>query len=322
MEKTFNFGEDSLKLNKTILCGIVNVTPDSFSDGGRWHSTEKAIEHGLELVEQGAEILDIGGESTRPGSDPVPSEEEFERIKEVIIGLKEKTDVPISVDTWKADVAKWALEAGADIINDITGLFGDPDMAKVVGKKRAGLIIMHNPTLYRPDHPSSKIFPVFGEGQNAFTKEEQMMMNSTEIETSMMMFFDKSLKKAKSAGILKNQIMLDPGIGFGLTRRENFVLCNSFPLLKKEGYFSFVGVSRKRFIASLLEENGYNLKGEEEMNHELKDLGGAVLTALATYEGVDVLRVHDVEKHRISQIIANAVRLAEEDEDLDLPEYK
>lgn len=322
MEKTFNFGEDSLKLNKTILCGIVNVTPDSFSDGGRWHSTEKAIEHGLELVEQGAEILDIGGESTRPGSDPVPSEEEFERIKEVIIGLKEKTDVPISVDTWKADVAKWALEAGADIINDITGLFGDPDMAKVVGKKRAGLIIMHNPTLYRPDHPSSKIFPVFGEGQNAFTKEEQMMMNSTEIETSMMMFFDKSLKKAKSAGILKNQIMLDPGIGFGLTRRENFVLCNSFPLLKKEGYFSFVGVSRKRFIASLLEENGYNLKGEEETNHELKDLGGAVLTALATYEGVDVLRVHDVEKHRISQIIANAVRLAEEDEDLDLPEYK
>lgn len=322
MEKTFNFGEDSLKLNKTILCGIVNVTPDSFSDGGRWHSTEKAIEHGLELVEQGAEILDIGGESTRPGSDPVPSEEEFERIKEVIIGLKEKTDVPISVDTWKADVAKWALEAGADIINDITGLFGDPDMAKVVGKKRAGLIIMHNPTLYRPDHPSSKIFPVFGEGQNAFTKEEQMMMNSTEIETSMMIFFDKSLKKAKSAGILKNQIMLDPGIGFGLTRRENFVLCNSFPLLKKEGYFSFVGVSRKRFIASLLEENGYNLKGEEETTHELKDLGGAVLTALATYEGVDVLRVHDVEKHRISQIIANAVRLAEEDEDLDLPEYK
>lgn len=322
MNRKFRYRGKTLNIKETMLCGIVNVTPDSFSDGGRWNSTDKAIEQGLKLIEEGAEMLDIGGESTRPGSDPVAAEEEFRRIEDVIIGLKKETDIPLSIDTWKASVAEWALDVGADIINDITGLFGDPKMPEIVAKKDAGVIIMHNPTLYRPDHPSSKIFPIFGKGQSAFTKEEQAMMNFTSIETSMMMFFDKSLRMAKNAGIDKEQIMLDPGIGFGLTRRENLILCNHFSKLKEDGYLAFVGVSRKRFIASLLDENGYELTGEEEETHELKDQGGAVLTALAAKEGIEVLRVHDVKRHRISQIIGSAVNLAEEGEDIDLPQYK
>lgn len=317
--RKFKYLNKVLDTSKTIICGIVNVTPDSFSDGGKWYSLENAVKRGVQLVEEGAGMLDIGGESTRPGSNPVSWEEELERISLVIRKLKEKVDVPISIDTWKSQVAKGAMEAGADIINDITGLRGDSKMAEIVAQTKAGLILMNNPVVYRPDHPSSVIFPVFGEGQ--MNKEELAAYQGKTIEEQMMQFFYDSIEIAKRAGIEKEYIMLDPGIGFGLTRKENLQLLNRMDLLHKDGYTAFVGVSRKRFINNLLGEAGYDMEGEEAKTHILKDEGSAALTVLAASKGIEVLRVHNVRASKPAQIVADAVRLAALDTGGDLSAY-
>lgn len=144
---------------ETILCGIINVTPDSFSDGGKFFGVDKAVKRAMELIESGARMIDVGGESTRPGSTYVEVEEEISRVIPVIKKLKEMTDVPISIDTWKADVAEAAIEAGVDFVNDITGFMGDPKMAEVVGKSDVGAIVMFNPKIARPKHKSSANFP-------------------------------------------------------------------------------------------------------------------------------------------------------------------
>ena len=147
---------------KTGLCGILNVTPDSFSDGGKYNTVEFALEQARYLIQEGAQMLDIGGESTRPGSHYIEIEEEIERVVPVIEAIRKQSDVLISVDTWKAPVAKAALAAGADIVNDITGFLGDEGMAQVVAESSAGAILMFNPVMARPHHASSLIFPKFG----------------------------------------------------------------------------------------------------------------------------------------------------------------
>jgi len=304
----------------TILCGIVNVTPDSFSDGGKWFGKEEAVKHALELVEQGAGMLDIGGESTRPGSTYVEIQEEIDRIVPVIKEIKKQTDVPVSVDTWKAEVAKAAIEAGADIINDITGLIGDPEMAKVLGNSEAGLILMFNPVIARPDHKSAKNFPSFG-GDGVFTQEEIETMNAMKIEDAMVYYFNKALSLATEAGIPKDRIQLDPGIGFGLTKKENLSLIKNMDLIHRKGYQIFLGVSRKRFIVNMLSDAGFNMEKESEAGLNNRDIGSAVLTAIAARQGVEVVRVHVIPEHKLAATIADSVRLADDMENTSFDGY-
>ena len=204
----------------TLLCGILNVTPDSFSDGGKYTSVDAALQQARKLIQEGARVLDIGGESTRPGSHYVEIQEEIDRVVPVIKAIRKESDVLISVDTWKSQVAAAALEAGADIVNDITGFLGDPKMAAVVAEHEASAVLMFNPVIARPHHPSSTIFPTFG-FEPAFTEAELQTMAQEPIQDVMWTFFDRSLAFAKEAGVQMDRIMLDPGIGFGLTKREN-----------------------------------------------------------------------------------------------------
>lgn len=323
MEKiVFRCGEKEIVSgDKTVLCGIINVTPDSFSDGGKYYGTAPAVKRGEELIAQGAGMLDIGGESTRPGSSYVEVEEEIERVVPVIRELKKITNVPLSIDTWKSEVAKAAIEAGADIVNDITGLLGDKNMAKMVGESGAGLILMFNPVIARPDHESSKIFPKFGE-ENVFSEQELKQYSDMEITSLMQHYFDKSLKLAKEQGIGQERIMLDPGIGFGLTKRENLILINEIKKIKEMGYCTFLGVSRKRFISNILEENGFEVDPKTKKGEENRDVASAMLTAIAALQGVEVVRVHTIPKHLMAREVADSVRLAAKMEDIHFKAYK
>ncbi|WP_029410830.1 dihydropteroate synthase [Treponema pedis] len=305
---------------ETILCGILNVTPDSFSDGGKYFSKETAVSHAKKLIKDGAAILDIGGESTRPGSTPVSAEDEIARVVPVIKAIKKEADIIISVDTWKSEVARASLEAGADIINDITGFAGDKKMPEVIGASDAGVILMFNPVIARPDNEGSKIFPVFGKNE-IFTAEDLEALNKLPIEKMMAAYFQKILTVAENNHIPKERIMLDPGIGFGLTKRENLKLISCIEDIHKMGCFSFLGVSRKRFIVNILQENGVDADIKTPEGLENIDYGSAFLTAAASYIGVNVLRVHNVRKHLQAKIIGDAIRLADNSEDIHFKVY-
>lgn len=321
-KKIFKFKNKTLETGgETILCGIVNVTPDSFSDGGKFFGVDRAVKRAMELIDEGAGMIDIGGESTRPGSTYVEIEEEINRVVPVIKKLKEMTDVPLSIDTWKSEVAKKAIEAGVDVVNDITGFLGDPKMAEVVGKSDVGAIIMFNPVIARPDHVSSKKFPTFGTGF-AFTDEELESFKDMEIVNLMKKYFEKSIELCKENGIEKERIMLDPGIGFGLTKRENLKLVDKIDVIDEMGYFTFLGVSRKRFIVNLLSENKIEISSENEIGFENRDEASAALTTIGAYKGVEVLRVHTMKHHRLAKIVADAVRLNEDMKDINFDAYK
>lgn len=310
------------KQDKTSICGIINVTPDSFSDGGKYFSVEHALEQARRLVSEGATMLDIGGESTRPGrSSYVEIEEEIQRVVPVIQAIRQESDVLISVDTWKSQVAEAALQAGANIVNDITGLMGDDVMAKVVAKAGAQVVIMFNPVMARPQHPSSLIFPHFGFGET-FTKEDLADFEQLSVEELMTAFFDRALARAKEAGIAKENIMLDPGIGFGLTKKENLILLRDLDKLHEMGYPIFLGVSRKRFVINILEENGFEVNPETVEGFRNRDTASAHVTSIAARQGVEVVRVHDVASHKMAVEIASAIRLADDAENLNLKQYK
>ena len=308
-------------LTKTAICGIINVTPDSFSDGGQFFAVEEALKQARKLIAEGATILDIGGESTRPGSSYVEIEEEIQRVVPVIQAIRQESDVLISVDTWKSQVAEAALKAGAHIVNDITGLMGDEKMAEVVAKAGAQVVIMFNPVMARPQHPSSLIFPHFGFGET-FTKEDLADFEQLPVEELMIAFFDRALARAEKAGISKGNIMLDPGIGFGLTKKENLILLRDLGKLHKMGYPIFLGVSRKRFVINILEENGFEVNPDTEAGFRNRDIASAHVTSIAARQGVEVVRVHDVASHKMAVEIASAIRLADHAENLDLKQYK
>ena len=308
-------------LTKTAICGIINVTPDSFSDGGQFFAIEEALKQARKLIAEGATILDIGGESTRPGSSYVEIEEEIQRVVPVIKAIRQESDVLISVDTWKSQVAEAALKAGAHIVNDITGLLGDEKMAEVVAKAGAQVVIMFNPVMARPQHPSSLIFPHFGFGET-FTKEDLAEFEQLSVEELMSAFLDRALARAKEAGIAKENIMLDPGIGFGLTKKENLILLRDLDKLHGMGYPIFLGVSRKRFVINILEENGFEVNPDTEVGFRNRDIASAHVTSIAARQGVEVVRVHDVASHKMAVEIASAVRLADDAENLDLKQYK
>lgn len=308
---------------KTAICGIINVTPDSFSDGGQFFTLEQALQQARKLIAEGASMLDIGGESTRPGSSyvEIEIEEEIQRVVPVIKAIRKESDVLISIDTWKSQVAEAALAAGANLVNDITGLMGDEKMAHVVANAGAKVVIMFNPVMARPQHPSSLIFPHFGFGQ-AFTEEELADFETLPIEELMETFFERALARANQAGIAQENILLDPGIGFGLTKKENLLLLRDLDKLHQKGYPIFLGVSRKRFVINILEENGFEVNPETELGFRNRDTASAHVTSIAARQGVEVVRVHDVASHRMAVEIASAIRLADEAENLDLKQYK
>ena len=308
---------------KTAICGIINVTPDSFSDGGQFFAIEEALKQARKLIAEGATILDIGGESTRPGSSYgyVEIEEEIQRVVPVIKAIRQESDVLISVDTWKSQVAEAALKAGAHIVNDITGLMGDEKMAEVVAKAGAQVVIMFNPVMARTQHPSSLIFPHFGFGE-PFTKEDLEEFEQLSVEELMTVFFDRALARAEKAGISKEKIMLDSGIGFGLTKKENLILLRDLDKLHEMGYPIFLGVSRKRFVINILEENGFEVNPETEAGFRNRDTASAHVTSIAARQGVEVVRVHDVASHKMAVEIASAIRLADDAENLNLKQYK
>ena len=306
---------------KTAICGIINVTPDSFSDGGQFFAVDQALQQARKLIAEGASMLDIGGESTRPGSSYVEIEEEIQRVVPVIKAIRKESGVLISVDTWKSQVAEAALAVGANLVNDITGLMGDEKMADVVAKAGAKVVIMFNPVMARPQHPSSLIFPHFGFGQ-AFTEEELADFEKMPIENLMEAFFERALVRANQAGIARENILLDPGIGFGLTKKENLLLLRDLDKLHQQGYPIFLGVSRKRFVINILEENGFEVNPETEVGFHNRDTASAHVTSIAARQGVEVVRVHDVASHKMAIEIASAIRLAEDAENLDLKQYK
>ena len=269
---------------RTGLCGIINATPDSFSDGGRYNTVETALAQARKLIAEGAHMLDIGGESTRPGSHFVAIQEEIERVVPVIEAIRRESDILISVDTWKSEVAAAALAAGADIINDITGLLGDEKMAETAAEYGAPVIV-----------PIAEL---------------------------MWKCFEKSLKVAENAGLSRDNIMLDPGIGFGLTKRENLLILQELGSLHQAGFPIFLGVSRKRFLVSILEENGFEVNPNTQEGFENRDTASAHLTSLAASRGVEVVRVHEVAKHRMAAAVGDAIRLAQQTEDLNLGQYK
>ena len=306
----------------TLLCGILNVTPDSFSDGGKYTSVDAALQQARKLIQEGAQILDIGGESTRPGSHHyVEIQEEIDRVVPVIEAIRKESDVLISVDTWKSQVAAAALEAGADIVNDITGFLGDSKMATVVAEHEASAILMFNPVMARPHHPSSTIFPSFG-FEPVFSEQELQQMAQEPIQDLMWTFFDRSLAVAKAAGVQTDRIMLDPGIGFGLTKRENLLLLQELGTIHQKGYPIFLGVSRKRFVVNIIEEAGFETDPATETGFWNRDLASSHLTSIAASQGVEVVRVHDIPLHKMAASLGQAIFQAQEAADTNLKQYK
>lgn len=306
---------------RTLLCGILNVTPDSFSDGGRYQTVERALEQARKLIAEGARMLDIGGESTRPGSHFVEIQEEIQRVVPVIEAIRAESDILISVDTWKSEVARAAIEAGADLVNDITGLLGDSQMARVIAEARAGAILMFNPVMARPHHPSSVIFPTFG-FEPAFSSEELERFDQLSILECMWTFFAKSLQKAEAAGLSQDQLFLDPGIGFGLTKRENLQLLQDLKTIHAKGYPIFLGVSRKRFVVNILEEEGFETDPETKEGFYNRDLASSHLTSMAASQGVEIVRVHDIPLHKMAVAIGSAIYQADQAPDLHLKQYR
>ncbi len=222
---------------RTLILGVLNVTPDSFSDGGLYLDPVRAIQQGVELVRQGADWIDMGGESTRPGSHPITAEEELQRVLPVIRGLRRKLpSVPISIDTTKAEVAEQALRAGAGIVNDVSGLRFDPRLAEVVRRYRALLILMH--LRGRPETMQQKPF-------------------ARNIWRSLRSGFETSIRRALTAGVHQSKIILDPGLGFGKSRRQNYEILAGLERLQAYHLPILVGSSRKSFVQAVVAGQGF-----------------------------------------------------------------
>lgn len=258
-----------------LVMGILNVTPDSFFDGGKHHTMEGALDHALRMIEEGADIIDIGGESTRPYADPVPEEEELRRIVPVIEALRASSDILISVDTYKAGVADAALCAGADIINDISGLTYDDAMAQVVARNDAWVVIMH----------------IKGTPRNM-----QVDPHYDDVVAEISEFLRLQMDHAVRAGVDPEKIIIDPGIGFGKRVEDNLRILKMLGEFKKLGRPVLIGTSMKSFIGKAA-----GLPIEERVEGTLASL------AVALMNGADILRVHDVKKAKKVLMTVKAV---------------
>ncbi|MGI8656965.1 MAG: dihydropteroate synthase [Pyrinomonadaceae bacterium] len=266
---------------RTLLMGILNVTPDSFSDGGQFFAIEKALRRAEEMIEEGADILDIGGESTRPGASVVEAEEEIRRVVRVIEHLVKLTKIPVSIDTTKAAVARAALDAGAEIVNDVSGLRFDPQLADIVAEKNAGLVLMHSRGTMETMHslaPVANILP--------------------EVARSL----HESLAEALRRGVAREQIAIDPGIGFGKSFEQNLELIARLDELVKEfeSYPMLVGTSRKSFVGRILD----NAPASERVYGTMATVAAAVLA------GANIIRVHEVRAARDTIRVCDCLRRA------------
>ncbi len=265
-----------------LVMGIVNATPDSFSDGGRFLLPVNALEHALGLEAEGADIIDIGGESTRPGSLPVEADEELVRVIPVVeafVRHRRRPSTLLSVDTSKARVAEAALKAGTDIVNDVTGLRGDPDMLRVLAGTRCGIVLMH----MRGEPRTMQQAPVYHD-----------------IVGEVRQFFEERLATCLEAGIAPERLCFDPGIGFGKTLEHNLALLRALGSLRVADRPILLGVSRKSFIGAVL--------GDPSM--EAREWPTVALTAYARQHGVDIVRVHDVRPNREALRMTEAILAA------------
>lgn len=268
--------ERLIPLDSTLLMGVLNVTPDSFSDGGRYLDPGVAVAHACAMVEAGADLIDIGAESSRPGSDPVDEEEEIGRLMPVVTEVCRRTSVPVSVDTTKARVARLALDAGACIVNDISALRFDPRMGNVIGETGAGLVLMH---------------------MKGTPKTMQRAPSYSDVIEEVRQFFVERMQAARLAGIAPERVLLDPGIGFGKNLEHNLTLLARLEELASLGRPILVGVSRKAFIEQVLRRS----VGERLM-------GTAAAAAVAVLHGASVVRVHDVGEIRDGVKMVDAIR--------------
>ena len=252
-KKTYDLSE------RTHIMGILNVTPDSFSDGGSYITIESAVNQAIEMERLGADIIDIGGESTRPDHDPVSLEEEIARVVPVINAVKENVTIPISIDTYKAETAKQAIEAGADIINDVWGAKKEPQIAKVAAQKSVPIILMHN----------------------------RANMEYHSLIHDMKRDLQESIDIARNAGVSDENIILDPGIGFAKTAEDNLVVMNNLEQFNDMGYPILLATSRKRFIGGVL-----------DLPPEERDNGTGATTCLGIVKGAQIVRVHNVKVNK------------------------
>lgn len=263
--KNFNFDSEA------YIMGILNITPDSFSDGGEYFNVQKALERAFVIKAEGAGIIDIGGESTKPGATYVDAEEEFRRLSEPIKLLKKQVDLPVSVDTYKGIVAEKVIELGADMINDVMGLQGDKRLGEAVAHYQVPVCVMMN---------------------------RRIMETTGDILADLDQFLTISLNKAKEFGIHEDKIILDPGIGFGITSVESFRLIHNLDKLKKYGMPILLGASRKRIIWETLK-----VKPKEGL------AGTLSTTAIGIFNGADIIRVHDVKENVDCAKIAKEIYL-------------
>ena len=246
--------------DRILLMGILNVTPDSFSDGGNFYTPENALLRAKELVEDGADLLDIGAESTRPGSEMISADEELSRLIPALKIIRDAVDLPISIDTYKSKTAREALKFGADIINDVWGLLYDPGMAEGVAEYKAGVVIMANYT------------------------NEKIFRREGSIVDDCLRYFEKSAAVAEKAGIAKDTILFDPGIGFGTDTKEALELLAAIPMIQEKGYPLLIGPSRKRFVGEIL--NG--------VPADQRDAGTAAVSIFCQEKKAACVRVHNV----------------------------
>ncbi len=257
------------------MMGVLNVTPDSFSDGGEFFDSGKAVEHGLKMAADGAAIIDVGGESTRPGSDPVSVDQQIQRVVPVIEALCKKTDVPVSIDTYKFEVAKAAVEAGAGIINDITAL-SDERMGELAAERQVPVVLMH----MQGTPATMQIEPEYDD-----------------VVGEVLEFLLGRAKRAEKFGISKDMIFIDPGIGFGKTLEHNLSLLRNIDKFAATGFRVLVGTSRKRLIGKIT--------GKEKSADRI--FGTAATVALCAAAGVSIVRVHDVAEMVDVVKVVNAV---------------
>lgn len=269
-------GQGTLQAKAPLLMGILNTTPDSFSDGGSFTSVEQAVVRALEMVAQGADIVDVGGESTRPGSGGVSVDEEMRRVVPAIRAIRAKTDALISVDTYKPQVAEQALAAGADWINDISGL-SNPAMLAVAARTQAPVVVMH---------------------MQGTPRTMQQEPHYKEVVAEVVTWLEDTCRRAQEAGLSRQQLIVDPGIGFGKTTVHNLELLRRLRDLRTLGYPVLVGTSRKSVIGHVL-----GLPVGERLE------GTASTVAVAVWEGADVIRVHDVKAMRRVIDMTQAIRL-------------
>ena len=262
---------------ETGIMGIINVTPDSFSDGGKYANVEAAVMRAKQMVADGADIIDIGGESSRPGAEPITVNEECRRVIPVVQALAEQFQIPISVDTYKAKVAREALSAGACVINDITALHGDPNMCQIIADAQAGVILMHM------------------QGVPATMQKAPTYQN---VVAEVHAWLTEVSSQAVDRGIDSSRIMIDPGIGFGKTFDHNLEILRHLMQFRGIGYPMLVGVSRKKFIGRIL-----------DLPVHQREEGTAATVAWSIINGANVVRVHDVAKMKqVAQVIDTICR--------------